>query len=427
MKKNVIISAVSIVLFTVLAVSITIMCIGANKIIGKMPTNSEKGIDLYGTFDGNDLEIAESVEKRGEYEIKIPRIEGLKDKSVQKKVNGDMYTRIQKLLNKINSEEIHAYYYTYGNFENTISIEFYVTDENAVTQRLGLNYELVKGERIALEELFFEKSDLLGIVRKAFYNEFVLNGDYDYESESFSFDESEFYTTVQNYMNLEEKPFAFTPFEIYLLAGEETATVSMTEYADEITVYSKYNTKESLFEKDDIGFKGAFTCSNINYDMFDKIEYGYAAENLWYDITVWSNFYDAECPADKLEAFNAFKGKIYDEIDEFKKKYEKLAEKTPDRFYIVLEKPSLSIDMESVGEKTVYFDTASLNDRIDVYEMDKEYFETIYKDKLIEAYRYKYFVMAGGAYLPRDEDENVMTETETTEKTYNYIRQIAVG
>lgn len=57
-------------------------------------TNAEQVIDLYATYDQNDLLINQITEMYNEIEITILQIEGLKDKDIESKINNEMRTRI---------------------------------------------------------------------------------------------------------------------------------------------------------------------------------------------------------------------------------------------------------------------------------------------------------------------------------------------
>ena len=70
-----------IVLFLAAAVGITYFSIQkANNGVGT--ATAEEGIDLYGTYDENDLLVEEFAENYKDIEIKIPQINGLKNKEV---------------------------------------------------------------------------------------------------------------------------------------------------------------------------------------------------------------------------------------------------------------------------------------------------------------------------------------------------------
>ena len=56
------------------------------------PTPAEQGIDLYGTYDENDLLIRTQLAFReDDVEIKIPQLDGLKNTEIQEKINQDIF------------------------------------------------------------------------------------------------------------------------------------------------------------------------------------------------------------------------------------------------------------------------------------------------------------------------------------------------
>ncbi len=423
MKKTVVISVIALVLFTLLAVGITGGLIVADKLLpGEITVKKEPGIDIYGTFDENDLIIEPVKEMSGETEIHIPRISGLKNKEVQDKVNGDIYKRVQKALSRYSVID-YANYYVRGNFANVISISYNVSGGEKYEQ-LCLNYELVNGNELKLQDLFAEGVDLLEPIRKGFYDSMVMMGDMDYETSVSSYDENELYRAVKGFASGKDKKFVFSSSCAYLYYEDYMAEIDFLENAEEVVIYSKYTT-EDIFERDNIGFKGAFTCSDIDYDIFELIEYGYEEENLWYDITAWQVYIEPECPADKAEAFVEFKDNLLEELKSNAEKYREKAKQNPDKMYIVLDKPNLSMYRPSfrVDDRyvTEYTNAATLNHTVRVYEMDRDYFEKSFRDELINAYRYRYFAMAGGAYLYVEENPEVTVTEEISERLFNYV------
>jgi len=421
MKKTIIFSAIFLSLFTAVAVGLTFGLISADSFL-PASGGREKGIDIYGTFDENDLLIEEIKEKRGKTEVVIPQISGLENKKVQEKVNSDIYAKVQEALSRY-AELSYANYYVRGNFANVLSISYNVSGGEKYEQ-LCLNYELVQGNELKIEDLFAEGTDLLEPVRKGFYASLVRMGDMDYETYVSSYDENELYCAVKGFMESKEKKFTFSPSRAFLYYGDYSAEIDFLENADNVVIYSKYMTGD-IFERDDIGFKGAFTCSEIYYEPFGVIEYGYAEDNLWYDITAWQVYIEPECPADKAEAFVEFKDNLLEELKSNAEKYREKAKQNPDKMYIVLDKPNLSMYRPSfrVDDRyvTEYTNAATLNHTVRVYEMDRDYFEKSFRDELINAYRYRYFAMAGGAYLYVEENPEVTVAEEISERLFNYV------
>ena len=114
----------------------------------------EKTINLYGTYEQNNLKT-EEIEYYVESEdknIKILQIKGLKNKSVENKINNSLK---EKAIEAINS-----------------NIELYANFSNVISSAYG-NYRLTDGEKIELEDLFTKDTDLRSIVRMALYRDLL--------------------------------------------------------------------------------------------------------------------------------------------------------------------------------------------------------------------------------------------------------------
>lgn len=419
MKRLLLYLTIFVCVFAILAVGVTNWCI-----VNKNRDTEETVIDLHATYDQNDLLVEHNTELYNDVEIEIPKIKGLKDASVQDKINQDIYQRATEAINNFGKVQ-YSNYYTYANFANVISISFYLGNDD-FNEQIYFNYNLVDGSRLKLEDLFLKDADILSIVRSAFYNSLVMYGEYEYDGETYiaSPDENTVYKVVKAYIN-GDKDFAFSPSAIYFYEGDYIADVSMIDIYDKITVYSKYLTDKSLYTGEYEGFKNLFTCSDGNYDMFDKIEYGYMGENLWYDITVWKDYIDEELEKSKAEKLSRFKEEKYTKAYDALEEYKLTAQKNPDKFYIVLIKPNVSLytcsDYENDEWITYYSDMADVYISTQLFEMPISLYDEVYKDKIAEGYRYRYFAMRGGLYLDTDEtDGAVFTETDSY-ALYNYI------
>lgn len=382
----------------------------------------ESGIDLYGTYNQNDLLISDLVENYNGVDVSIPKIEGLKDTKVQDKINQDIYNRTHEVLKKYLKIN-HANYYVRANFANVISIGFYLGSDSK-SEQLYLNYNLINGEKLKLEELFINDADITDIVRHAFYETEARNNQFENENSIVSPNEEKVYKSVKGFMATSDKKFAFSPSEIYFYYNEDMASVKMIDIYDKVSIYNKYLTDKSIYTNNDIGYKNIFTCANGNYDIFEKIEYGYLENNFWYDISIWKS-YEEDVKEDKLNKFNAFKERIYSEVDMKINEYRKIAKNNPEKFYILLAKPSVSIHSDAKYKdgkwEYTYSDLANVNKNIQIFEMPLEVYEKIYKDKLIAAYRYQYFEMGGGAYLDTEANDGATITKLTEFELYNYI------
>ena len=156
-------------------------------------------------------------------------------------------------------------------------------------------------------------------------------------------------------MEDEDKVFSFTPIDISFYVEGQVATARMIDYYDEISIYSKYLTDESIYENDDVGYEYIFTCADSNYDVFRIIDYGYAEPNMWYDVTVWQeneDYQDDEVKAEIREFNDNFYQRAYNLVEEQRM----IAQNHPEKFYIVLIKPHTGIlsKSESINDQWVY-------------------------------------------------------------------------
>lgn len=398
-------------------------------------TIQEEGIDLYGTYNENDLLIHQVEENYNEKVVKIPQIEGLKNLAVQNKINEEIRHQLYECLKKFsNYEGINLN--VGANFANVLSIQCTIYEKDwSSSENIVFNYELVTGKKLNFEDLLKKDVDVTKIVRKGFYDFLVRNTYYDedfYESnEDYSIrlaypDENELYKAVKGFMKEEEKFFTFTPKGISFTYGKYYGYMDFMDIADEVVIYQKYLTKDSLFTRNDIGRKDVFTCVLTNYDLFQEINYGFLEKNYWYDITIRNDYFaDDDIDEEKLSKFKAFQETIYKKAYDIVDDYQKIAKENPDKFYIVFGKPYVSITTLAEykeGEwKYIYTDLASSNMDFMIYEMPMQVYEEVYKDKLIQAYRYAYFVMAGGVNIEHDEEDNVEVTELKEEKLYNFI------
>ena len=448
-------------IFTLMAVGTTYMLITNNRqnVLNEnndnqaIKTEVETGIDLYGMYNENDLVINDLLETYSGDEIKIPQIEGLKNIEIQKEINKDIYNRCYELLNSIEiiddgtinkietlgdgtiktPPNYRTSYYEMANFSNVISIH-YIVEANGHFDSLYFNYNLVTGDRLKFEDLFVKDADIIEIVRKAFlerisntnYWENAIEGDY-----IASFDENELYKIVKGFMDDEEKEFMFSPSNLYIYYKNYGANVKMIDIAGTISIYTKYLTDENIFERNDIGRKDIFTLVETNYDVYESIEYGYIEDNFWYDVTFGGLYLpDKTISEAKLEKYKLLEDSIMKEVYSKVEEYRETAKNNPDKYYFIFIRPVLRIYNDAVyenGEWTyTYSNMAIIRLYTRIYEMPLEVYENTYKDKLIDAYRYKYFVMSGGAQIIPESGDGAIFKEDIDERVYDYINNVRI-
>lgn len=397
-------------------------------VVTKPLLEEERSLDLYGTYDENDITIEETSEKIDAIgkEIKIPYIQGLKDKRVEDKVNLDIKNKISKRIEEISEDggrevSYHSRYdysNTYANFSNVLSfygdISYKVNDESK-SEVITFNYELVTGERLNFEDLFKKDTDVYSIVRRVFYRrvskdvevglgetsntvyydaesnewkykawEWTENGeDNEVEKEYVPFlTEYDINKMIKSFMNKEEKTFYFTPTKLILVSNENSWEYYyyLKDIADEVVIYNKYLTEESLYETSDIGRKNIWTCAvDINNEYID---YGFAEDNLYYEVS-WKSYYNMSQSSYPFKnSVNKLKAELLESSNDKIEEYRKIAKENPDKFYVLY--ISLPIDYRDYGEYD-YLISARINEYLT--SADITYKKAI-MDEILDSYRY---------------------------------------
>jgi hypothetical protein len=147
---------------------------------------------------------------------------------------------------------------------------------------------------------------------------------------------------VQKFVNDTEVEFCFTTAQVQVYEPQN-CTIKFEDFADMVTIYDKYLTEESLYEDTSIGLENILNCSREVLDI-DNCLYkktSFESDNFIYDITIKENIYE-----DKTEVAEIINQKINDCISIANKQveeYKKLAENNPDKMYILLLAPTLSV------------------------------------------------------------------------------------
>lgn len=395
----------------------------------------EKTLDLNGTYNENDIIISENAEIFNSVEIQIPQISGLKNKDIETKVNNSIREKIYSSLKEYSDIEYMSFY-TNANFSNVISISCTCGLKDD-WKEIHLNYELINGEELKLDDLLSKNTDIYTVVRKAFYraaagsavrNEDIEEPKYDpttntwyvyrYEwntsTESsekkkveFVIDEDEVAQNIANFINSSRKDFFFSSQGVYLKTYDYF--VNFTDIADNIVIYDKYLTEESLYEKDDIGLKNLFTCARSCSYVVKYQDYKMLGDNLFYDVAIkesdtviWDRINAAGVNEKMCELL---KKKSYKKLEEYKE----LASKNPDKFYVVIIRPLVSIlDFENNAENT-YF----INTQLDIKLAENQESKEVNMEQIKEQYRYpnvSFYGSAGDYYYDYNNPAKIVFE-----------------
>lgn len=437
MKKTIITLSIIVVIFAIIAFSVTFVLINKNKaniqnidqeqdnISEKVENNiKEKTIDLTALYDENDL-IIEEITFNG---IQIPQINGLKNKEVENKVNEDIKNRFLGLKEKYPDYEFYSG--LRGNFANIVSFYVYLNKETQIDEdnyeydykKYGLNYELVNGELIRIEDVFTKDTNVIDVVRTQFYNQLAMYNSYDsYDEEgnkkdAISFEE-ELYKIVKEFMTSENN-FVISADCLTLYNKNKIAVLDFEENADKIVIYDKYKTQQSIFERNDIGRKGIFTCVDTTRynEVFDDMIVGYLEENFWCDV-IETNF----GREDSLDRVKNIRKKIKEDINKQIEEYRKIARKNPDKFYVFSNRQEFDpVKYKDPNtEEVSYLDYVEVkNDKL-YYSMTKEYYEKEYKKQIANFYRNEYFFLSvSDSMMGQYELFNENNQMDVIEYTY---------
>lgn len=442
---------------------------------GNIVGNSkEKTIDLYGTYDQNDLIIEETIEKvellTTNVDLKIPKIKGMKNKNIEEKINNDIKKRVIEKIGNIfignNYSDINTYVdmeYDYSNFSNVISYIFYINydlDGERKLDKIYLNYELINGERLRFEDLFVKDADLYSIVRKIVYSQLakIVSGNeekgsvyYDEENRKWLYNQYDYVTgeelkieyipsltendinkIIEKFINEEEKMFYFTPTKINIDISKYGNYYSnilhmyLKDIANDVVIYDKYITKESIFETDGIGLENLWTCSEpIRRSSY--VDYGFLEENLYYDINMSGSYGDTNFPFQK--SLLKTKDKLTEESKNVLEEYRSMAKENPDNFFILGINSQCSTN-DSIGSSNGYNSLISTSINVYLTTTDINYKEKVINE-LLSSYRYYNLVFynsaleyAGYFYdktSSNDYEENIVFDSfEHKEKNKTY-------
>lgn len=451
--------------FIVIAVMVTTALIMTNKAGSftdvssgeeKNKSNHERviGTKKNQKYNQNDLKIIYQDTNYEGLEYKTLRINGLKNKEIENKINKELEEiedDIRKKLVSASGEQENAYLSSNvnANYSNILSITFYgsKSDSKYVPQiniEKFLNYDLTTGNKIKLEDLFLPGTDIdlyaqNDIYKQKLYDSFskkniFFNPDY-WQSGELQYvldevDEIDFIKQYNKYKN-SKKDFYITTTGIGIYYSKDgnygDVYIKYMDCLDNLVVYTKFLTKESIFERDDIGLKDLYVCSSV-VDQNDQSVYLIKdlATNLRIDarINVWtSEGYN------ELEFFKNTLAKLKAELIEKKEEYIKIANENKDKYYFV----GIVYDINRYYPKTLlssYGEEKDIEeDKFIVYEQEKTYsvsmqdFSNWFEDKLIQNYTGNRYTLDYQLYIPISDEEKAKCDIK--EKTSSIIYNLA--
>ena len=302
------------------------------------------GIDLNGKYNQNDLEFEEKAVSREKIEIRYLQIKGLKNKTIENKINKEIetlalncYKEKVKSLDEVVNVQVSMI--QMANFADTVSfeIDYYSkidNDEDDFYQGIfGVNYDLNTGEKISIEQVFTDDAPIENILRKSAYYSLLgehleenLNGDLIVSN--YGTIEDDIAELIYSYKKGKIDSFYYSPRQLYIIYDTNIISVDFQEYYKYITIYNKYLSNENLYENNNIGLKNLYTLSERYTDIFYYEKYE-NEKNYLIDISI--DFQEDIATSFEKELVN---NKIK-EIEKEIQKVKETAQQESNEFYVL--------------------------------------------------------------------------------------------
>jgi len=418
--------------------------------------SATKLTDLY---NQNDLIIKEKLYLNNE-KVKYLEIEGLINKLIENNINQKIKNTVKELYIEDDEEDytdLQIDVYVTANFSNVLSmvlnkyvainedkidnyegkdfyeyIDYYTGERQySYNESKNLNFRLDTGEEIEFEDLFIDTANIKEVMSKSLYKTFVRR--YSYSSAEDAYTNAGIDMNRIDYSNIENevtealnyyrkngvKEFNVNHNNVSIYYKDMTVFISLSDFYNQIGIYNRFKTKDSLYEKDNIGFKdclvftyrgnGTYNSSsayyNCDYSIFKKV-----TDNLFVDCILTINTQTEE---DKEELIKELSEKINNKIEEIRKISNKSKEKT--YVYSIMCTANEYNDFE--------LDIVIQN----LYEMSKEYFNENGMLLISKWYTMTGMEMATIRFNYFNEFENVNIKEIELEEQRENIEEITEG
>lgn len=283
----------------------------------KIAEDSKYAIKSYTeTYDTNSLKITRYYDIDGEistedryydynyqYHIQFIQIDGLKNKDIQNKVN----ERLKQV--SYNLKDRFVYTNVTANFSNILSVEC----SNDKGQINTLNIDLSTGDDIPLEKVFVSSATINLYLSEGLYktlawqNLEIIDGEEvqnDMDKVDTSEYEDKFMMIIKNYNNsISNLKYSIYPSSIRIyglidknildidMAEQISIDISLIDHMEEVGIYKRYLTKESIFENDSLGLKDiiVLTGDAQEEEYMTKISYGKISDNIFIEEVLLKN------------------------------------------------------------------------------------------------------------------------------------------
>lgn len=451
---------ISLIVFAIISITITAILIiqknntsAPNQEITSGDVNiAVKHDKIIGTkinqkYNQNDLEIIETQMQEDGLEYVSIRISGLKNKEIENKINEDIAREEASLKENVLSNEMGEYdsrylnEYVNANFSNVLSLALYGSkygsnSRNQLNESRYLNYDLTTGNRLKLEDLFVPGADIDLYAQNSIYKELL----HDTFSEKGVFfdpqywesgectyvvdeiDELKFIKEFNKYKTA-PKEFCFSYNQISIVYGEDYDNyvyIRFKDCMDDLAIFDKFVTEESIFERDDIGVKNLYVCSNATtgkgyYTFIDDVTSNFRIDARVYPV-VNERILESQKYIETLE-------KLKQDIAGRKNDIKEIAKKNKDKYYYLTINVTINDFIPkyycTYSEQDITYDEFYVYTEEDLYEVDKTDFSDWFENKLISA---NYYEMGAGylnMLLSDDEKKKCKIERKYDSVAYN--------
>lgn len=309
--------------------------------IEKTPLNEKYALNNIETTEWTTYIRDKNIVDGWESKMTYIEISGLKDKSVQNKINNRIKETAQGLILKEEVADnsiicINVYTTLYSNFSNILSIsvikeidrfnndEFDIADYKYENEIKTLNFRLDTGEELKFTDLFTKDASIKRIISQCAYRDLAFDYGMEYmwkyddgtetydssmEKIDYSHIERVVYNVVHDFNNGKEFSFLIRPNLVYFLYNDKYITIDFATYSDYINIYNIVPKDAELYEKGNLEKKDyVFGYPYISAFCYsDKIN-----ENTYLII---SSPYEKRYSEEEYDEYNKI---VYENLDEIK-------------------------------------------------------------------------------------------------------------
>lgn len=254
-----------------------------------------EGIDVNGTYRNNGVifDYEKSSTTNG-YDIVYPKINGLKDSSVEDEINTQIMDKINKiaessLFTKNANQNAIIKGEVVSSFANTVSIKLTAKMNENYSKTYGINFNLRNGVRVKLGDLFTGNAPDKNIVSSSAYKCFSIKyiTEDGISNEFYNNIDSEILNFMMAYDNGKVAEFTYTPLAIELYKDGQVVKIDMTENPEYYAIYTRFRTDNDLYTYNDRVASDVPTLvkrPDAIYDLYKK-------ENdfCYYDVVIRKN------------------------------------------------------------------------------------------------------------------------------------------